>query len=605
MSLIFLVGCQPSKKEEADVGLGNLSSSEFLGPVLASLDIERPQGESYGKVIEVEAWSHVTIRVTGQRGLELGDVLIFVDSSGNMTSTLVTSLKDNDLVNVTEVAAGNLAIIQYVFGVTTESFVLKDYEIIDLTATNHNSTFEYSISSQPSNGTLLGVPPNVIYVPDPEFIGYDRFYFSATNSLGQWSQATVSVNVTADSTTIYLRSTGNDSTAIADNSSRPYLTAQKAVEAAIALSPSKLYPVVINVGSGNFGNVTLTADFGSYVSWSISGLVAPVIGDILATGANGGNNVDGSRGWDITINADPLITFGNITSQGGDGGAASTRSTHGGKPGSISIKGVAGNVLSIPGSGQKKGAGTCLGQSAGNVLVEEDSEVGYILAEGFACDDSGVGGNIVINGEVSGDIFAGGGASGEGGHGGSVWITGSVTGTVYANGGSGDSGGDGGFVGINGSVSGDVIASGGAAGSTSGGNGGTVEVQAGSTLRDINVSGGDGVESGGQGGIANVFDAALRHISANGGAASTAGPVNGTSTNVAGSAGSILLDGNAFAYTLFAVGGDCNDTLAGDGGVLSISTAATYDSGASSVAGGSCNPGLDTGAAGSINVISN
>lgn len=498
------------------MGLGNLSSSEFLGPVLVSQDVEVEHG---------------------------------------------------------------------------------GYIELDLTATNEDPSFEYTISRQPMYGTIVGTPPIVYYLPGDGFLGYDRFYFSATNSLGQWSQASISVSVIPDTTTIYLRITGNDTTGTPDSLIKPYKTAQKAVETAIALSPSKTNRVVIDAGTGSFGNVILTDDFGPYVSWTISDLVFPVIGNITATGATGGNNVDGSRGWDITIDADPSFTFGNITSQGGNGGAATTRNTYGGKPGSITIMGITGNILSIPGSGQKLSDGTCLGQNGGNVLIEEDSEVGYILAEGTTCDHSGNGGNVIINGEVTGNVYAGGGSSGEGGNGGSVSISGTVIGTIYANGGSGDDGGNGGIVSISGTLTGDIEATGGSGTLVSGGKGGTAEIQIGSTLRDVNVSGGDGATLGGLGGDVTVIDAALRYILANGGASSFAG---GGIVNIGGAGGAITLDGYAYAEILSALGGSCNNTIGGNGGTLYIHSSAIYNSDDSVYDPGTCNGGGTTGDVGSL-----
>lgn len=54
----------------------------------------------------------------------------------------------------------------------------------------------YSIVEPASHGTLLGLPPDVAYVPHPDFNGADSFTFKASNGQADSNVATVSITVT-------------------------------------------------------------------------------------------------------------------------------------------------------------------------------------------------------------------------------------------------------------------------------------------------------------------------------------------------------------------------------------------------------------------------
>ena len=54
---------------------------------------------------------------------------------------------------------------------------------LTLAATDVDSDpLTFAISTQPSNGTLSGAPPNVIYTPNDDFVGTDSFGFTANDS---------------------------------------------------------------------------------------------------------------------------------------------------------------------------------------------------------------------------------------------------------------------------------------------------------------------------------------------------------------------------------------------------------------------------------------
>ncbi len=70
-------------------------------------------------------------------------------------------------------------------------------QAITLVATDiENDPLTYSIGTAPASGTLSGAPPQVIYTPNPGFMGQDAFTFTASDGPGVSNAATVSITVT-------------------------------------------------------------------------------------------------------------------------------------------------------------------------------------------------------------------------------------------------------------------------------------------------------------------------------------------------------------------------------------------------------------------------
>ena len=59
-----------------------------------------------------------------------------------------------------------------------------------------NTEVSYTISTPPSYGTLVGTPPNMIYVPEGDFNGTDSFSFTVTDPEGTSAPATIEIIVT-------------------------------------------------------------------------------------------------------------------------------------------------------------------------------------------------------------------------------------------------------------------------------------------------------------------------------------------------------------------------------------------------------------------------
>ncbi|MDQ8180285.1 Ig-like domain-containing protein [Pelagicoccus sp. SDUM812005] len=56
----------------------------------------------------------------------------------------------------------------------------------------------YSVQTPPANGSLSGVAPDLVYTPDPDFVGVDSFTFVANDGTDDSPAATVEITVRAD-----------------------------------------------------------------------------------------------------------------------------------------------------------------------------------------------------------------------------------------------------------------------------------------------------------------------------------------------------------------------------------------------------------------------
>jgi hypothetical protein len=293
-------------------------------------------------------------------------------------------------------------------------------------------------------------------------------------------------------TTIYLRSSGVDVDAIVGDSEHPFLTAQAAVEAALSANPSLSNPVIIDVGSGNFGDITLHQNFGEHVTWRGVDSTVSVIGNIVAKGSDGAhgsdpldgsstNGQDGSHGFNVILSATSPIRFGQIDTSGGQGGNA-----------------FVGNPSDRPTSGN--------GGNAGTIFIGENVFTSHLLSNGayggypvngvdmeYPGSGGGNGAEVVVNGECASISAVGGQGQfmGGGGNGGTVFVGGVSSGNVSVRGGDGvDRGtpGTAGTVTVDGRT-GDVMANGAASSLYPGSQGGSVTVNG--EAGKIYASGGD------------------------------------------------------------------------------------------------------------------
>ena len=115
------------------------------------------------------------------------DRFVFAASDG-ITSTSAT-------VSLTITAVNDRPIANDLSSITSEDTALA----LVLTASDvDGDALTLSITGAPESGTLTGTPPNVTYLPDPNFAGTDRFTFVATDGQITSGTATVTIEVLAE-----------------------------------------------------------------------------------------------------------------------------------------------------------------------------------------------------------------------------------------------------------------------------------------------------------------------------------------------------------------------------------------------------------------------
>lgn len=325
----------------------------------------------------------------------------------------------------------------------------------------------YYIITGPSFGTLTGTNGVMTYTPGTDFLGTDSFTFMVFDGTDNSNISTALITVVTP--TLFLRTTGNDATGAVNDPALPFLTAQGAADAIIAFAPSTARPLIVDVGTGVFGNINVSQNFGLFVTWNGVSAATSIIGNITAIGTDGAAGVavgdpglgdyDGDPGTDgknITITSDYNIQFGDVSANGGNGGVHApdlvnyeARPGTPGVGGRLSLTGKFGNLSSTGGDGHAGGAGGDIALYGTSTSLNLDASGGQDLctialscpttapseAGGYVRVYAGstVTGNITTNGgDNNGVTLAGTQTTGAGGK---VYMGGTITGNITSNGG--------------------------------------------------------------------------------------------------------------------------------------------------------------------------
>ena len=100
-----------------------VNKTDVLFPKLKNSRLQKREGDYIGEVLEAEKSSHLAIMVKNPKGLKKTDLLKILHPKGEIFETKIYSLRNLSLEEVDEIAAGNLAIIQFVGGVWVKSQV--------------------------------------------------------------------------------------------------------------------------------------------------------------------------------------------------------------------------------------------------------------------------------------------------------------------------------------------------------------------------------------------------------------------------------------------------------------------------------------------------
>ena len=174
---------------------------------------------------------------------------------------------------------------------------------ITLQATDNDDSIVYAIVSPPSNGTLAGTPPSLVYTPKANFNGNDTFTFTATDSAGLDSNvAMVSITV----------ATVNDApVALSQTVTMPANTSRTiTLQAADVDGDSLSFLLLSQPGGGTLSgtppNLTYTAKAGFLGA------------DSFTFRANDGKALSGVA--TVKINVLPGLTIGDVSLKEGNSG---------------------------------------------------------------------------------------------------------------------------------------------------------------------------------------------------------------------------------------------------------------------------------------------
>jgi hypothetical protein len=338
---------------------------------------------------------------------------------------------------------------------------------ITLTGSDPNGdALIFYIIQSPSHGSLSGSGANFTYSPFTNYYGTDSFTFMVSDIFLNSAVVTVSINVLKS--TLFLSPSGSDATGLISDPTKPFQTAQGAVDAAIAFAPSSFKPLMIEVSPGIYGNITLNSHFGYYISWvGVNGAnpTNTIFGNISANGTNGAdgtaavgewNGKNGGNSFGVKFETNLLMKFGNISANGGNGGYhypdplnLTSKPGLAGRGGVVSLKGFFGVITAKGGEGHGGGLGGTIYLMTGSQVTSVDASGGQVdrCSQLNFCNtslDSAKGGTILIEtgATVTGAAIAKGGANNGvftnrrlAGQGGTITIDGTVNGIVEAKGG--------------------------------------------------------------------------------------------------------------------------------------------------------------------------
>jgi uncharacterized protein (TIGR03437 family) len=115
------------------------------------------------------------------------DSFIYTVSDGSLTSSPATVTLTINPVNDLPVAGNqNLAISED----TPANIALAATDV-------DGDALIYTITRQPTNGSLAGTPPNVTYTPNLNYFGTDEFRFRANDGKGNSNEAIISITITS------------------------------------------------------------------------------------------------------------------------------------------------------------------------------------------------------------------------------------------------------------------------------------------------------------------------------------------------------------------------------------------------------------------------
>jgi len=214
-------------------------------------------------------------------------------------------------------------------------------------------------------------------------------------------------------TDAFVMSGGDDATGVVGDPSRPFVTAQAAFNAALALPGDR----VLRFGPGYFGGIILGADWPERIRLAGAGATVSFLCGITGTGtpgAPGANETsgspatpggDGGNGWSVRVTTDGAIDLGPINLYGGQGGQGGQNLDYtvppqsggrGGNGGTLELTGCVMDTVNAPGGPAGAPGIAGAGASGGSVSLL-DCTVGAIAVDGaYEASGTGPGGTVTL-----------------------------------------------------------------------------------------------------------------------------------------------------------------------------------------------------------------
>lgn len=125
--------------------------------------------------------------VTIDANIPVGDISYYAIKAFNDKGN------ESDFSNIVSYLAENTIPVADAQNIVTKKNTSID---IILTASDFDrDTLTFSIYSRPLNGLLSGIPPNLKYLPNLDFVGLDNFTFRVNDGTINSSISTISINV--------------------------------------------------------------------------------------------------------------------------------------------------------------------------------------------------------------------------------------------------------------------------------------------------------------------------------------------------------------------------------------------------------------------------
>lgn len=199
---IFITGCKEQSLKDITLKDITFFSINNVNASISDSDINLtlPASTDVSNLVAIFTTTGVSVSVNG---IEQQNGVTANDFTNPVTYTVMAednTTKDYNVGVTIEVVQENTAPIAD--GQTVTTLMDRMVSIILYGSDADGDTLSFMVQSDPQNGTLSGTPPHLSYIPNSGFIGTDALTFIVLDNQDQSTPATVSINVTGDTTDV-------------------------------------------------------------------------------------------------------------------------------------------------------------------------------------------------------------------------------------------------------------------------------------------------------------------------------------------------------------------------------------------------------------------